>query len=478
MSDLERRADIPVRQLERNSNTECNGDPKCNGGLENPPSVERDSDNRNGMSWNVLTIPLENSQYFETLNGLWNGKKEPFVGAGVIRNTNFTPSGVIDYSNVAYLKVEEKQLLKRRLEAGDIIIERSGGGPKQPVGRVVFFDREDGDFSFSNFTSAVRVKDKSTFDPRFVFYNLMELYQSGRTEDIQRRTTGIRNLDFTAFKERACIPKLPLDEQKKIAHILLTVQQAIEAQERIIQTTTELKKALMHKLFTEGLHNEPQKKTEIGLVPESWVPIALGKLCEKPNGALQTGPFGSQLHKDEYQEDGIAVVNPTHLAGNRINHENVPRVSEKVARRLGKHRLRKFDILFARRGEIGRQGLVNDVEESWLCGTGCFLVRASKPFIDNRFLALYFATDQLVKWLYSHAAGAIMPNLNNSVMQRLPVFYPDLETQTEIIETFATIDQKLSAAIRRESEFKDLFRTLLHELMTAKTCINALPLSL
>ena len=121
------------------------------------------------MSWDETTIPVADLEHFETLNGLWKGKKEPFVEAGVIRNTNFTPSGVIDYSNVAYLDVEEKQLSKRRLEAGDIILERSGGGPKQPVGRVVFFDREDGAFSFSNFTSAVRVKDKDTFDPRFVF---------------------------------------------------------------------------------------------------------------------------------------------------------------------------------------------------------------------------------------------------------------------------------------------------------------------
>ena len=67
------------------------------------------------------------------------------------------------------------------LKPGDIILERSGGGPKQPVGRVVYFDREDGDFSFSNFTSAVRVKDKSHIrSSRFVFYGLMELYQSGR----------------------------------------------------------------------------------------------------------------------------------------------------------------------------------------------------------------------------------------------------------------------------------------------------------
>ena len=312
----------------------------------------------------------------------------------------------------------------------------------------------------------VLLPNRKLFDPRFYYFALLALEIPSRGY----------NRHFTSLNERS-LPLPPLPEQKKIAHILSAVQRAIEVQERIIQTTTELKKALMHKLFTEGLRAEPQKETEIGPTPESWKQTTLAELCEKPDGALQTGPFGSQLHKNEYQEEGIAVVNPTHLAGNRINHENVPRVSEEVAQRLGKHRLRKFDILFARRGEIGRQGLVSDAEETWLCGTGCFLVRASKPFVDNRFLALYFATDRLVKWLYSHAAGAIMPNLNNAVMQRLPVFYPDLESQSTIIETFTTIDQKLSAAVQRQTALQDLFRTLLHEFMTAKIRVHELEIT-
>jgi type I restriction enzyme S subunit len=354
------------------------------------------------------------------------------------------------------------------LKTGDVIVVRRGAY----TGDVAMINEK---WAGSVAGYDLVVSPGKLVDSAFCAYALL-------SSPVQRHFKGLSNRAAQAHLNRqqlqtTPIPLPPLHEQKKIAHILSTVQRAIEAQERIIQTTTELKRALMHKLFTEGLCNEPQKQTEIGLVPESWSPITLGELCEKPSGVLQTGPFGSQLHKHEYQEDGIAVVNPTHLAGNRINHENVPRVSEQVAQRLGKHRLRELDILFARRGEIGRQGLVSEAEETWLCGTGCFLVRASKPFVDNRFLALYFATDRLVKWLYSHAAGAIMPNLNNIVMQRLPVFYPDLETQSTIIETFTSIDQKVNAAVRRQSALQDLFRTLLHELMTAKTRVNGLTFS-
>ena len=308
--------------------------------------------------------------------------------------------------------------------------------------------------------------------PDYLGYYLSQInYKDYQDTAIKGQTLNKSKLDALEI----ALPPLP--EQKAIAHILATVQRTIKAQERIIQTTTELKKALMQKLFSEGLRGEPQKETEIGLVPESWKPITLGELCERPNGALQTGPFGSQLHKNEYQEAGIPVVNPTHLAGNRIDHERVPCVSEKVAMRLGKHRLQKFDILFARRGEIGRQALVTEAEKSWLCGTGCFLVRTSKPFIESRFLALYLATDRLVKWLYSHAAGAIMPNLSNSVLQRLPVYYPGLESQAIIIDTFTVIEKKTITAIRRQATLQELFSTLLNELMSGKISYDELDLS-
>ncbi|MEA1928099.1 MAG: restriction endonuclease subunit S, partial [Candidatus Auribacterota bacterium] len=230
------------------------------------------------------TINLLDQEAFETANGLWKGKKPPYVEVGVIRNTNFTNSGRIDLTDVARLPVEEKKLKTRTLQPGDIILERSGGGPKQPVGRVVYFNESDGKWSFSNFTSMIRVRDRKRFNSKYIFYILLHFYDSGATDPLQRRTTGIRNLDWKAYKESVSVPLWPLPEQYRIVAVLSLVQRAIEEQERLIQLTTELKKALMHKLFTEGTRGEPQKQTEIGPIPESWEMVEIADIFKFTSG--------------------------------------------------------------------------------------------------------------------------------------------------------------------------------------------------
>jgi type I restriction enzyme S subunit len=230
-------------------------------------------------SWQTTT--LADTAKFEYLSGLWKGKKPPFEKAVVVRNTNFRNDGILDLSDVAILDVETRQLESRRLRKGDIIIERSGGGPKQPVGRVCYFNVDDSrPHSFSNFTTTLRIKDLDAYLPLFVHYTLLHLYQSGFTFPLQRATTGIRNLDFGAYQE-AKIPILPKPEQKKIAAVLWKLQRSIQLEEKLATTTKELKHAAMHQLFTHGLRNEPQKETEIG-------PITTASFasCARRGGAL------------------------------------------------------------------------------------------------------------------------------------------------------------------------------------------------
>ncbi|MEK7079247.1 MAG: restriction endonuclease subunit S, partial [Patescibacteria group bacterium] len=200
--------------------------------------------------WDHTT--LENGKLFNYLNGLWKGKKPPYVNVKVLRNTNFNNDGTLSLEDVAELPVEEKQFRTRKLIIGDILLERSGGGPKQPVGRVVYFDLSQEDYSFSNFTTCIRVKDEEILIPRFLLYYLLSFYNQGNTNELQQRTTGIRNLNFADYK-KITIPLPTIHEQKLIVFILKKLQQAIEQQEQIIAKTKELKRSLMHRLFTYGL---------------------------------------------------------------------------------------------------------------------------------------------------------------------------------------------------------------------------------
>lgn len=187
-------------------------------------------------------------------NGLWTGKKPPYTEVGVIRNTNFTKDGQLDDSDIVYLQVEQKQFEKRKLQFGDIILEKSGGGPKQPVGRVVVFNKKKGLYSFSNFTSAIRVKDKDLLNFHYLHLYLYFEYISGATEAMQSHSTGIRNLKFDDYKQIK-IPLPPLSEQKQIVAILdkafAAIDRAKAKAEQNLRNARELFDGYLNEIFTK-----------------------------------------------------------------------------------------------------------------------------------------------------------------------------------------------------------------------------------
>ena len=206
-------------------------------------------------------------------NGLWKGKKPPYTKAGIIRNTNFTKNGNLDYSDIPILDVETKQLVSRQLQFGDIIIEKSGGGPKQPVGRVAIFTKKDRVYSFSNFTSVIRIKNFSEVSFEYLHRYLYYFYISGNTEQMQSHSTGIRNLDFNKYKNLN-IPIPPLSEQKRIVSILDDIfkdaEKAKEIAEKNLQNAKDLFESYMENVFSNP--------------GEGWESGLLGDLCSFYNG--------------------------------------------------------------------------------------------------------------------------------------------------------------------------------------------------
>ncbi|WP_130470440.1 restriction endonuclease subunit S [Candidatus Magnetaquicoccus inordinatus] len=240
-------------------------------------------------------------------NGLWKGENPPFVHIGVIRNTNFTKEGVLDDSDIAYLDVEEKKFEKRRLQFGDIILEKSGGGPKQPVGRVVLFDKTEGDFSFSNFTTAIRVSDPNDLYFRFLHKFLHWTYLSGVTEGMQSHSTGIRNLNGDAYKSiKISFPLV--SEQQRIVAILDKAFDGIAT----AKANTEKNLQNAHAIFESHLHGFNAPRVPLGML----VKITTGKL--DANAAIEGGkyPFFT-CSRDVYAIDSYAFdCEAILLAGN------------------------------------------------------------------------------------------------------------------------------------------------------------------
>ena len=313
-------------------------------------------------------------------------------------------------------------------------------------------------------------------DRRLLFFYLLHPDVRHHVAERMEGATGRQRIPQDVLLDLP-LPEFEPEEQTAITDSLEMIQRLRAVEMQSMEKAQALKRAAMHTLFTRGLLGEAQKETEIGPVPESWEQTTLGNLCNGLGGAIQTGPFGSQLHKDDYQETGVPVVNPTHLNAGRIDHESVPRISDENAHRLERHRLYVDDIVVARRGQIGRMARVTESEQGWLCGTGSFLIRARQPYVDNRFLHFQLSTEPIVEWLTAHAAGAIMPNLNNVVLRQIPVFFPSVDEQTDIVAILDAINRKIDLHRRKCAVLEELFKALLHKLMTGEIRVADLDLA-
>ena len=135
----------------------------------------------------------------KALSGEWGSEDENGIGIPILRTTNFTNEGVINYNNVVTRIITKKNISEKYLRKGDIIIEKSGGSDKQPVGRVVYYDGLDNTYLFNNFTALLRVKNQKIWVPRYVFYALLKNYRQGGTIPFENKTTGLHNLKIDAY---------------------------------------------------------------------------------------------------------------------------------------------------------------------------------------------------------------------------------------------------------------------------------------
>ncbi len=167
---------------------------------------------------------------------------------GVLRSTNLTNNGWLDLSDVAMrgLPPERAEILAPR--QGDILLERSGGGPKQPVGRVGIVDHDMPRYAFSNFIHLLR-PDHRRIHPRYLGWLLWAVNRSGRILRLEQQTTQMRNLNFREYLLMP-LPIPPRPEQERIAEMFDAVEASAERARRVVVESGHLKAVLSRDLFS------------------------------------------------------------------------------------------------------------------------------------------------------------------------------------------------------------------------------------
>jgi len=308
--------------------------------------------------------------------------------------------------------------------------------------------------------------DAKQYDISFLAYQL----RSGRIQNevaSHKRGATIQGITRENLKNlEIYLP--PLVEQRKIARVLGVVQRAIEQQENLLQAAAELKRTLLHKLFTEGLRGEPQKQTEIGPVPESWEVCSIGEICDMKSGGTPN------RNTVEYWKGG----NIPWVKTGEVDYCVINDTEEKItAAGLANSAAKIFPpgtLLMAMHGQGITRGKVAILGVEAATNQACAAIFPKKK-PGSQFLYYFFENRYENLRMLGH--GANQQNLNADIIKGVVVSCPsDLDEQAEIIQSLEAMDSKIQLIAKKRTALSDLFRTLLHQLMTAKMRVNNIDL--
>ena len=297
--------------------------------------------------------------------------------------------------------------------------------------------------------------------PRYLLYALQSFDIQTYFKKEQTGTT-IAGLARSVL-EATRVPLPPLTEQKKIAEILSEIDnylQKLYLQKVKLETT---KNALQQELLTVKIGKF--KSSSYGSIPSHWSELSLMEVVGKSN--LQTGPFGSQLHAHEYTNYGIPVIMPQDMKECEVAIDKIARIPEERTLPLKKHKVKIGDLLFSRRGDIGRHVLITKKEENWICGTGCLRIRPNEN-IDASFLSALLQSKFALEWLNLNAVGQTMLNLNTSILGQLPVLVPPIEEQKKISNIFNVVTRRLKSISNQILKIQNLKMGISADLLSGR----------
>ena len=376
------------------------------------------------------------------------------------KNISWNHINLAELDQMNFTKAEE---VRFELQPNDLLVCEGGD-----IGRTARWSEDIRGCYYQNHLHRLRALNDQV-DAQFSVYWFWYAFQIAKLYFGRGNTTTIPNLSRSRLAELPMVLP-PLPEQKKIAHILSTVQRAIEAQERIIQTTTELKKAIMQKLFTEGIRNEPQKQTEIGPVPESWDVKPLIETVEYIDYGI------SKAIPKTPPVNGVKIVSTADIdkQGNLLYWKI--RQIEAPLKTKNRLTLRSGDVLFNWRNSaelIGKTTIFEEQKEPHIFASFILRICAGEKKSHNHFLKHlmnYYRENGVFVKLARRAVNQANYNKNEISVLKIP--NPPYEEQVEISDKINSVGNKTRIHQKKKATLEDIFRTFLHGLMTAKINVN------
>lgn len=314
---------------------------------------------------------------------------------------------------------------------------------------------------------------KPGHDPRLLFFYLLHPDVRHHVAERMEGSTGRQRVPEGVLLDLP-IPEIEPDDQSAIADALETIHAAAAAELSAEQNASALKRTAMNALFTRGLRGEPLKETEIGPVPESWSVCSFSDVRQW----LQYGTSAHcTLQKKSYPVLRIPNVEPGKVNETELKYCDLP---DKEA---SKYLLQNGDLLFIRTNgvleRLGSCAVYDRLPEKALFAS--YLIRARlKPYIEPRFVAYFYASSLGTSLVAGRATPAAdgKYNLNTGTIDSLPLpLPPTLDEQREIITIFDAIDRKIDLHRQRRGVLEELFKSLLHKLMTGEIAVSDLDLS-
>lgn len=372
------------------------------------------------------------------INGLWTGKKEPFINVAVIRNTNFSKDCQLNLENVAYIDVEAKQFASRKLLCGDIIIEKSGGSEKQPVGRPILFNISDGDYSFSNFTSTLRIKENAKVDSSFLHKCLYAFYLKGETFKLQSKTTGLHNLNMKGYL-RSTIPLPPKSTQLAIVSELDKINELIRLKKEQLKDYDNLAQSIFYEMFGDPVENE--KGWEVKKWKEIFNTI-LGKMLDK----------SKQInHLTQYKY--LANMNVQWGYFDLKELRSMTFTDEELV----KYELKNNDLLICEGGDAGRCAIWKETDETILFQKAIHRARLiDTNNADVVYIRYWMQFYKVNKGLKDYISKSTIEHLTGDKLKRLPIPLPPLPLQHLFALRIEQIERQKSEVAKAITDLETL----------------------